>query len=232
MSADLALIGGAALLGLASTPHCAAMCAAPCAAVVGRGPGAARSQLLFQAARVAGYAVAGGIAAASVGAAEALAQLSPALRPLWVLLHGAMLVLGLWMLWQGRQPAWMAGIGRVPVEAGWAPVQGPVARPGRQLKAAAAGSAWVAWPCGTLQSALLLASLTGHAGSGAAAMGAFAVLSSAGLVAAPWIWQRLGAQAGREALLVRAAGLLLALGSVFALGHGIWHEVLVWCGLA
>lgn len=232
MSADLALIGGAALLGLASTPHCAAMCAAPCAAVVGRGPGAARSQWLFQATRVAGYAVAGGIAAASVGAAEALAQFSPALRPLWVLLHGAMLVLGLWMLWQGRQPAWMAGIGRVPAQAGWAPVQGPVSGPGRQLRAAAAGGAWVAWPCGTLQSALLLASLTGHAGSGAAAMGTFAVLSSAGLLAAPWIWQRLGAQAGREALLVRAAGALLALGSLFALGHGIWHEVLVWCGLA
>jgi len=232
MSADLALIGGAALLGLASTPHCAAMCAAPCAAVVGRGPGAARSQAVFQTARVASYAVAGGVAAASVGAAEALAQFSPALRPLWVLLHGAMLVLGLWMLWQGRQPAWMGGIGRVPVQGAWAPVLGPVSGPGRQFKAAAAGSAWVAWPCGTLQSALLLASLTGHAGSGAAAMGAFAVLSSAGLLAAPWIWQRLGAQAGREALLVRAAGALLALGSLFALGHGIWHQVLVWCGLA
>ncbi len=62
-------------------------------------------------------------------------------------------------------------------------------------------------------------------------MGAFVVLASAGLLAAPWSWHRLGAPAGREALLLRAAGALLALGSLFALGHGIWHDVLAWCGL-
>lgn len=227
MSADAALIGGAALLGLASMPHCAAMCAAPCAAVVGRGPG--DTQWLFQGARVVGYAAAGAVAAASVGAASALAQWSPALRPLWVLLHTGLLLLGLWMLWQGRQPAWLAGLGRVPAAAtGWAPVQGPAPR----LRALAAGGLWFAWPCGTLQSALLLASLTGNAVSGAAAMAAFAVLSSAGLLAAPWIWRRLGNRTGIEPLLVRAAGGMLALGSIFALGHGIWHQVLVWCGLA
>ncbi len=32
---DLALVLSAALLGLAGTPHCAAMCAAPCAALGG-----------------------------------------------------------------------------------------------------------------------------------------------------------------------------------------------------
>jgi uncharacterized protein len=224
MSADIALVAAATVLGVASAPHCAAMCAAPCAAVVGRGQG----QLPFQAARVAGYAAAGAVVAASVGATAALAQWSPALRPLWVLLHTGLLGLGLWMLWQGRQPAWLGAAGRVPASAGWAPVRGP----SRPLRAVAAGALWVGWPCGLLQSALLLASLTGHAAAGAAAMAGFAVSSSAGLLAGPWVWQRLGGRAGLEPLLVRGAGALLALGSLVALGQGIWRPLLAWCGLA
>jgi uncharacterized protein len=231
VTADLALIGGAAALGLASVPHCAAMCAAPCAAVAGRGAG----QVWFQAARLAGYAGAGAVAAASVGAANALAQFSPALRPLWLLLHGALLVLGLWMLWAGRQPAWLGAAGRVPVAGGAVAVLGPRPRPVRAVRAvraAAVGALWVAWPCGLLQSALLLASLTGHAAAGAAAMVGFAVLSSAGLLAGPWLWRRLAVREGVEPVLVRMAGALVALAALFALGHGAWQPLLAWCGLA
>lgn len=234
---DTALIVGAALLGLAGTPHCAAMCGAPCAAVCGTGRPA--RALAFHLARVAAYATAGAVAAASVGLLSSLAQLSPALRPLWALLHALLLSLGLWLLWQGRQPAWMGRMGRigrigqVPALAaaeagnGWAVMRGPA-------QAAAAGGLWVAWPCGLLQSALLLASLTGGAAAGASAMAAFAGVSSGGLLLAPWVWHwlsRSGCGPGFERALVRGAGGLLVLGSSFALGAGVWHRVAAFCGL-
>lgn len=206
------------------------MCAAPCAAA--SGPGRAGSSA-FQLTRVAGYAAAGAVAAGSVGALAALSQLSPALRPLWVVLHAMILALGLWMLWRGRQPSWMGALGRVPslapassASGGWRAVKGP-------LRAAAAGSLWVAWPCGLLQSALLVASLAGSAVAGAGAMAAFALASSAGLIVAPWAWRKLlrgGARAATERLLVRMAGALLLLGSGFALGHGVWHQLAAYCG--
>lgn len=234
---DAALIASATLLGLAGTPHCAAMCAAPCAAVSGRRRAGVWA---FLAARLAGYAAAGAVVAGSVGALAAWSQLSPALRPVWAAVHAGVLVLGVWMVWQGRQPGWMAGIGRVPAMSssvsappgGWQPVRGP-------LRAAAAGGLWVAWPCGLLQSALLVASLAGSAAAGAGAMAGFALASSAGLVAAPWVWRRLQpsggsalAHAGTERALVRGAGALLVMGSAFALSHGVWHQVAVYCGWA
>ena len=102
------------MLGAAGAPHCAAMCG-PASASVLRGcsrhaPHA--SPLAFHLARVAGYATAGAVAASSVGALAQLGQLSPVLRPLWTLLHCAALGLGLWLLWQGRQPAWLESLGR------------------------------------------------------------------------------------------------------------------------
>jgi sulfite exporter TauE/SafE len=233
---DAALIGSALLLGLAGMPHCAAMCSAPCAAVTGpRGPGV----WAFQGARVAGYAAAGFVASASVGSLAALAQWTPALRPLWVLFHVAMLTLGLWLLVQGRQPAWMGQIGRVAV-AGQGSVQlaaaggVPVRVWRRPARAALAGSLWVAWPCGLLQSALLVASMTQTAWAGAAAMGAFALASAGGLLAAPALWRLLRGRADAstfERRLARAAGALLAVAALFALGHDIWPPIAAWCGL-
>ncbi len=224
---DLALIGGAALLGLAGTPHCAVMCGAACTAATGR-PDAGAS-LSFQAARLVGYAAAGAVVATGVGALAWLAQFSPALRPLWTLVHAAALGLGLWLLWRGRQPAWMSALGRTPMPApaaptGWSPMRMP-------LRAAGAGSAWVLMPCGLLQSALIIASLTETAQSGALAMAGFAAASSAGLLLAPWIWRRLGQQGGLpwDRWLTRAAGLMLVGASSWALGHGLWHRVAAFC---
>ena len=85
-----ALVAAAGLMGLAGLPHCAAMCAAPCAAVAGRGPA---GQPLFQAARLLGYGAAGAVAAAGVGMLREGLAFSPALRPLWTLLHLAALIL-------------------------------------------------------------------------------------------------------------------------------------------
>jgi uncharacterized protein len=228
---DLALIGSAALLGLAGTPHCAVMCGAACTAAAG--PGGARASLTFQATRLLGYAAAGAVVAVGVGALASLAQISPALRPLWTLLHAAALGLGLWLLWYGQQPAWMSALGRAPkpaaapalaTPAGWSPMQMPV-------RAAVAGSAWVLMPCGLLQSALLLAALTGTAQSGALAMAAFAVASSSGLLMAPWIWQKLrqGGSQPWDRWLTRAAGLMLVGASSWALGHGLRQRIAAYC---
>ena len=76
---------------------------------------------------------------------------------------------------------WMASLGRAPAvaaPAGWQAVRGPA-------RAVLAGGLWVGWPCGLLQGALLVASMTGGPASGAAAMAAFAVASSPGLLLAP-----------------------------------------------
>ena len=225
---DPALIASAALLGLAGAPHCTAMCGAPCAAAIGR-QGAWPATTAFHLARVTSYAVAGAVVASAVGALAMLSQLSPALRPLWTVVHALVLSLGLWLLWTGRQPAWMASLGRAPAAvtapAGWQAVRGPA-------RAALAGGLWVGWPCGLLQGALLVASMTGGAASGAAAMAAFAVASSPGLLLAPWAWRKLSGRrdpAAIERWAIRAAGLMLAAASGWALAHGVWDRFAAYC---
>src|SRR5512134_2385262 len=166
-----ALIAAAGLMGLAGLPHCAAMCAAPCAAVTGRG---AAAQPLFQVSRVAGYAIAGAVAAAGVAALREGLAFTSLLRPLWTLLHLLALTLGLWMLWRGQWPAWLQRDVAAPAHAG-AGWQRIVVAPARS---AAAGALWIAWPCALSQSALLVAALGSTPQQGAAAMAAFAIASS------------------------------------------------------
>ena len=236
---DQALMLSAVLLGLAGTPHCLAMCGAACTAATGGGR--PWRLLPFHLGRLLAYAVAGALAAASVGSLALLGQAVAALRPLWTLVHIGALGLGLYLLWQGRQPAWMASLGRrradaVPHRAGerWQAVKGPA-------RSAGLGLAWVAWPCGLLQSALLVAALANSPVAGAGVMAGFAVASAAGLLLGPALWWRLargrsGAGAARSlgsassgGLAVRWAGAALALASAWALGHGLWMRVAVWC---
>jgi sulfite exporter TauE/SafE len=218
------LLLSALAMGLAGAPHCLAMCGAACAAITGRRLGARWAA--WHAGRLAGYAAGGAIAAGSVGALASLAAAAPVLRPLWTLVHAAAAALGLWLLWHGRQPAWLERIGRrVPAPAaaaGWQPIAGPA-------RAAAAGGLWVAWPCGLLQSALVVAALGNDALAGASIMLAFGLGSALGLVAGQSLWQRLGggAQGTRWAVRLAGAGLLAA--SAWALGHGLWQRVAAWC---
>jgi sulfite exporter TauE/SafE len=95
---------------------------------------------------------------------------------------------------------------------------------------------WVAWPCGLLQSALVVAGLANTPVAGAAVMAAFALASSLGLQLAPALlswWSSRGA--GRShaqklnRLVVRLAGAFLALGSLWALGHDLWGQVWAYC---
>jgi sulfite exporter TauE/SafE len=225
---DWALAGAAALMGLAGLPHCAAMCAAPCTALTG---GSRASQPLFQAARVAGYAVAGAVAAWGVGALREGLALSAALRPLWTLLHLLALAFGLWMLAQGRWPAWMQRTS-VPVSpapaAGWQRLAGP-------LRSTCIGAVWIAWPCALSQSALLVAALADTPQGGAATMAVFALASAPGLLVGPLVLAGVARAANVDARWtqgawpLRTAGALLAAGSAWALGHGLMMRALAWC---
>lgn len=225
---DAALIASAALLGVAGTPHCAAMCGAACAAVTRPGQGA--GQIAFHLARVGGYALTGAVAAASVGTLAELGRWSPAFKPLWTLLHLAALALGVWLLVKGRQPQWLERLGAsgrhvAPQAGSWQRMRGPGT-------AAVAGGLWFAWPCGLLQSALVIAALTDSPAAGAAAMGAFGAASALGLAVGPWIWLRFGgggAAAAASPIAVRAAGALLLAASGWALGHGLWAQVYAYC---
>ena len=235
---ETTLIATAALLGLAGAPHCTLMCGAACAAATRQRTLATRWS--FFVARLVGYAAAGAAAAASVGALSQLGQLSPALRPLWALLHAAAFAWGLWLMLTARQPQWLQTLARqtgraaVPVAAnGWQRMRGP-------LQSAAAGGLWVAWPCGLLQSALVVAALANSAAGGAAVMGTFAAVTSLGLVGAPWLFVRLferavaglarrGAAAAAVSWATRIAGALLVVASGWALGQGLWREGLAYC---
>ena len=228
---SLALLTGAALLGLAGSAHCAAMCGASSAAIV-RSCGSAAggrtlpAALAFQGGRLLGYAAGGALVASSVSALAWLGQATPALRPLWALLHVAGVTLGLWLLFSGRQPRWLARLGQAPVPAnaprtaGWQAMTGP-------LKAGAAGSLWVALPCGLLQSALVLAALADGPLAGAGVMAAFGIASSLALWGAPVLWARLDRRA--LAWSIRLAGLCLVIGSGWSLGHGLWPDSPLFC---
>ena len=240
---EVSLVLSALLLGLAGAPHCAAMCGPACGAVVGACSGSAgwsAPSWGFQAGRMASYAVAGALAAAGVGVLATTSAAWPVLRPLWTVLHLAAVTLGLWLLMTGRQPAWMSRIGRarrtgsaaLPGGAGWQPMRGPVSA---SVTASGSGLAWVLWPCGLLQSALVVAGLANTPQGGAMAMLAFAATSALGLQWAPWAWRRWagrGADGRPSPMLdwaVRGAGLMLALGSAWALGHDAWVQVWDYC---
>jgi sulfite exporter TauE/SafE len=240
---DLVLVLSALAMGLAGTPHCLAMCGAACAASAAACDRAQpqRALLALLAGRLLGYTAAGAVAAASVGALGSFAAATPVLRPLWTLVHLVALALGAFLLWRGRQPAWLEALGRgartAPTGAGGTVMVMP-ARSGAaagRWRAVAAGTAWVAWPCGLLHSALMLAALAHDAAGGAAVMATFALASAAGLMGAPWLWWRFGGtrtqslspRAAGAAVRLAGAGLIAA--SAFALGHGLWARVWALC---
>jgi uncharacterized protein len=219
-----ALLLSIVVMALAGAPHCATMCGAPCAALLGPQP--ASSVWFFHAARLAGYAAAGAALAAGLSGLGEAATASRALAPLWTLWHAAGLCWGLWMLWRGQQPSWVEDLVRAaPLASAMGPAWQPVrwAPPMRRAgPLAAMGLAWVAWPCGLLQSALVVASLGGTALAGAGLMGLFAAITGLGLALAPALWQRwLGGarSAARAQFATRVAGFLLVAACLWALAQ-------------
>ena len=224
---NVALALAAAALGAAATPHCLAMCGAPCAALTRGGRGDAWT---FHLGRVAGYAVGGAVAATSVALLGTWTRELPALRPLWLLLHLAFLALGLWWLLTGATP-------RVLVRDTSATIH-VVRHGGRPLRAGLAGLAWVAWPCGALQAALLLAALANGAAGGALVMACFALASMPALAAAPWAWARWrrlagrhGTAAGLTAWGYRVAGAALVASSAWAVALGTSDRLAALCAV-
>lgn len=250
---DAGLLLTAAVMGLAGMPHCAAMCAAPCAAVA-RGCGGERAQPAlwgWQIGRVASYALAGALVASSVALLAAASQATPWLRPLWGLLHAAALMFGLWMLWRGRWPAWLDRAAQrlaswSGVAAGNAPADS--AAPGvavlrwngsaavalgtpvaGAVRAGGFGGLWALMPCGLLQSALLVAALASGPWQGAAVMAVFALSSAAGpWLGGAWLWS-MRAGSASPAWATRLAGASLAVASGWALGHGLWTQLAEFC---
>lgn len=234
---QLALAGAALLMGLAGGPHCVAMCGATSAAVIrivplvpaGRGAistvATVAAPTAFHLGRIASYAVAGAIAAASV---DSLAQASThmaALRPLWVLLHVFVFAWGAMLAATGRQPLWAQRIGR-SLEARLRPLAG-----GTWLGVLATGMLWVALPCGLLYSALMLAGLGNGPLQGAGLMALFALGSGLSLLLGPWLWRRLrGSGSGtRQAWGARLAGVLLAAVAAQALWSDLVRQIDAWC---
>ncbi|MBW8845649.1 MAG: sulfite exporter TauE/SafE family protein [Burkholderiales bacterium] len=209
MSLDAALIGSAALMGLAAAPHCALMCSTPCA-LAARGR---REQTRLLAGRLLGYSVAGIVAAASAQTLARMSQGTAVLQPLWALLQAALLVLGISLIVRGRVPVWLAN-------ARWRPM------PGRSFTT---GLAWVAMPCGLLHAALLLSALSSSPLGGGLAMAAFAVTSTLGLTVAPAWLARLPRRVGDASPALRLAGVGLALASGWALAHGVWQRIALVC---
>jgi sulfite exporter TauE/SafE len=223
MTGYLALAGLA--MGLAASPHCVTMCGSPCAAMTCHG----RSDAVgFHAGRIVGYTVAGAVAAASVTALGAWTRTSPALQPLWLLVHLGFLGLGLWCLAAGHMPRRMARDGAVPMTI--------VQRDARPWRTGLAGLAWVGWPCGALQAALLVSALADGPIGGGLVMACFAVASMPALAAAPWLWGRWRSWSGHTitpaaaaAWGYRVAGAGLALSSGWAIASGLRDPLAALC---
>jgi sulfite exporter TauE/SafE len=236
----VALASTALLMGLAGGAHCLVMCAAPCGALTGQGGaaqegaeqavhwvprgGVVRRTAAFHAGRLAGYAAAGALAALAMDSLAWLTQQTTALRPVWTLMHVAMMAWGLMMLIQSRQPAWVEQAGR----AVWGRVRPLVGAPAGVL---VAGFLWALMPCGLLYSALLVAALSGGPAEGALTMALFGVGSGVWLVSGPWAWSRLKGRldAARAQWGTRVAGGLLCAVAVWALWFDLIYKPSLWC---
>lgn len=225
-------------MGLVGGPHCLAMCAAPCHAVIHghqkavqmhsmqqKHPAAFNwSALQFHIGRLVGYGLLGALAALAMEQIAWLSDRTSALHPVWVLMHLAILAWGLLMLFQGQQPVWLERAGR----SMWKNVQPVLSMRGGGLFA---GMAWTLLPCGLLYSAILVAALSGTALTGAVSMVAFACGGALWLIAAPYAWRWLS---GRLSLVrsgwgVRAAGFMLVAVSLWALWMDLIYKPSVWC---
>ena len=230
MSTTLAVT--ALLMGLAGGPHCAAMCGAACAGISRLGPreggvSRMRSLLGFQAGRLVGYSLAGAAAALAVQSLAWLTANTAALRPVWTLFHLLVLLWGLMLLAQARQPDWVSAAGRTV----WARIRPLASARGGVF---ATGTLWAFMPCGLLYSALLVASLSGGPLEGALSMALFAAGSSVSLMLVPLLYDKLRGRGNqlRQDWGTRAAGALLILAAAWALWADAFHRFAEWCGLA
>jgi len=214
----------ALVMGLVGGPHCVAMCGAACAGIARAGaPHSTLALFKFQLSRLLGYSALGALAGGTVQGLAWMGTQTAVLRPLWTMLHVAALLLGLVLLWQARQPAFVDN---------WGQWLWRRARPVMQQLGGKApvvlGVGWALMPCGLLYSALLVASLSAGALDGAVIMSSFALGTMVSLAAAPWLLLRLN-QARSGGWGIRLAGLALVATSGWALWMGITNPTGLWC---
>lgn len=171
----------ALIAGLLGGTHCLLMCGGIAGALGLSTPAAAaragrslRYPLLYNAGRVASYALAGTTAGALGDAALTLAGL-PQLRVVASgLVAVIMVLLGLRMLAGGRHFAWLDGIGLAVWRriAPWTRWLFPIRTPARAF---AAGMAWGWLPCGMTYAMLTAAAMTADALQGATLMLMFGI---------------------------------------------------------
>jgi sulfite exporter TauE/SafE len=215
----MAVIAGAAA-GLASVPHCTAMCG-PLAAYACSGSPGASGQGRYQLGRFISYSVLGGVAGAVGGAtAVSLPGAWGGVLLSWSLALG--LGLAAFRLW--RRPDQPLVSLRTKAEAA------SESRGSRALQALGrhpffVGLGTALLPCGALAAAVLIAASTGAPTLGALSMLAFAVVSGVGLVGATWLFERFSRRprptTSRILAVVLALGaLMFVIRPVRALRHG------------
>lgn len=199
-----------AVAGLASVPHCAAMCG-PLAAFACRGGGgglAGRAVATYQLARFIGYSAAGALAG-SVGAAATGLLSAPVAQAILSWTFAAGLGWSAWRLWRSAVP------GKAKLDP--QPYQQTVrlrtkSESKRAFTAPTIGLLTTLLPCGALYAAFLLAAGSGGPLMGAGAMGAFALTSGLGLLGASLLGRfldRLGVGARKALAVAMALGAIV-----------------------
>lgn len=214
----------ALVMGLVGGPHCVVMCGAACSGIARAAePRSTLALWKFQFSRLLGYSLMGAIAGGTVQGLGWLGQNTAVLRPVWTLIHVAALVLGLVLLWQARQPAFVDDWG----QRVWRRMRPVLSSLGPRAPILL-GVGWALMPCGLLYSALLVASLAADALQGAVTMASFALGTMVSLTAAPWLLLKLkDARSGGWG--IRLAGLALAGTSSWALWKGLTDPTGLWC---
>lgn len=212
-----AILTASALLGIASSAHCIAMCGPLVVAGCARAKGGGRSTFGYLGGRLVSYAVVGGIAGSIGGPLVVAASTSREVRIAmgWLLAASVAWVAIKWM----RKPAKTGLIGLRTKPAAPSRVQLLLARlvPARGI---GLGLATGLFPCGALASALVVAATTGTAYGGALAMSAFALASAPALLAlalfgknaVAWVGTKAWIEKARPAMGVALLGLAAWLG--------------------
>jgi sulfite exporter TauE/SafE len=209
-----------AVAGLASIPHCTAMCG-PLAAYACSGSASGAAGARYQLGRLVSYSALGAVAGAVGGAAA----------------------VGLPGTWGSAFLSWSLalGLGLAALRLWHRPSQPLIslrakrATPRESLTSRAlsalgthpfsVGLGTALLPCGALAAAVLIAASTGSAWLGSLSMLAFSLVSGLGLVGTAWLFQRIARRPGPATS--RALAVVLALGAILfiirpvhALRHG------------
>lgn len=213
------VIAGAAA-GLASIPHCTAMCG-PLAAYACSGSEGGAARARYQLGRFVSYSALGALAG-TVGGATAitLPQAWGSALLSWSLALG--LGLAASRLWR-RPTQPLVKLRTRRKEAGDSMVSRALGALGTHPFSVGLGTALL--PCGALAAALLIAASTGSAWLGSLSMFSFSLVSGLGLVGAAWIFQRLALRPGPAtsrilAIVLALGAILFIIRPVHALRHG------------